>query len=127
MWRWNGNSSASDQNPTSILDRDCETEGRLKFAGTLIINGKVRGEIFSSGTLLVGESAEVEGDVRVNTAIVSGQVTGNLIARERVELRSGARITGDIVTPALVLDEGVVFEGNCRMRSDEVAAAQKTS
>lgn len=102
-------------------------EGCLKFAGTLIINGKLRGEILSSGTLLVGETAEVEGDVRVNTAIVSGQVTGNLIARERIELRSGARITGDIVTPALVLDEGVVFEGNCKMRSDEVAAAQKSS
>jgi cytoskeletal protein CcmA (bactofilin family) len=127
VWRWNGNSSASDQNPTSVLDQDCEMEGRLKFAGTLILNGKLRGEILSSGTLLVGESAEVEGDVRVNTAIVSGQITGNLVARGRVELRSGARITGDIVTPALVLDEGVVFEGNCKMRSDEVAAAQKSS
>ncbi len=127
MWRWNGNSSASDQNPTSVLDQDCELEGRVKFAGTLIINGKLRGEIISSGTLLVGESAQVEGDVRVNTAIVSGQITGSLAARERVELRSGARITGDIFTPALVLDEGVVFDGSCKMRSDEVAAAQKSS
>ncbi len=127
MWRWNGNSSASDQNPTSVLDRDCEIEGRLKFIGTLIVNGKLRGEIFSSGTLLVGETAEVEGDVQVDIVIVNGQITGNVVARERIELRSGARMTGDIVTPALVLEEGVVFDGGCRMRSDEVAAAQKSS
>lgn len=127
MWRWSGNSSDSDHGSTSVLDRDCDVEGRLRFTGTFIINGKFRGEVVSPGTLLVGESAEIEGDIRVATAIVSGQVVGNIAARERVELRAGARITGDLITPALVLEEGVAFDGNCRMRSDAVAAAQKTS
>ena len=126
MWRWNGNSSASDPISTSVLDEECEFVGRLRFVGTLIINGKFRGEIFSSGTLLLGEAADVEGEVQVGTAVVSGQVSGTLVARERVELRKSARIKGDIVTTALVLEEGVVFDGRCRMRSDEVAAAQKT-
>jgi len=127
VWLKNGNGQASDQGSTSVLDQDCEFEGRLRFAGTLIINGKFRGEILSSGTLLVGETADVEGDVRVGTAVVTGKVAGSLAARERVELRAGARVEADLTTPALVLEEGVVFDGGCKMMGGEAAAAQKSS
>lgn len=127
MWRWRGNNSAPDQASTSVIDQGCELEGRLTFAGTLILNGKFHGEIFSSDTLLVGESGEVEAEVQVGVAIVSGQITGNINARERVELRGTARIFGDIVTPVLVLEEGVVFDGRCKMKNEEIRAVQKSS
>ncbi|MFQ5903861.1 MAG: polymer-forming cytoskeletal protein, partial [Candidatus Binatia bacterium] len=68
-----------------------------------------------------------EAEVQAGIAIVSGQITGNIIARERVELRSTARIFGDIVTPVLVLEEGVVFDGHCKMKGEELRAAQKSS
>lgn len=127
MWRWRGNSSAPDQSSTSVIDQGCELEGRLTFVGTLVLNGKFRGELFSSDTLLVGETGQAEAEVQVGVAIVSGQITGNIIARERVELRSTARIYGDIVTPVLVLEEGVVFDGRCKMKSEELRAVQKSS
>jgi cytoskeletal protein CcmA (bactofilin family) len=127
MWRWKADSTASEQNSTSVIDQSCEMEGRFRFSGTLIINGKFRGELLSPDTLLVGETAELEADVRVGTVIVNGSVSGNITARERVELRAGARIAGGIVTPALVLEEGVVFDGRCSMIGDEIAAAQKIS
>ena len=127
MWRWRRNSSAPEQASTSVIDQGCELEGRLTFVGTLVLNGKFRGEIFSSDTLLVGETGQAEAEVQVGIAIVSGQVTGNLIARERVELRGSARIFGDIVTPVLVLDEGVVFDGRCKMKNEELRAVQKSS
>ncbi len=127
MWRWKADPTASAQNSTSVIDQSCEMEGRFRFAGTLIINGKFRGELLSPDTLLVGESAELEAEVRVGTVIVNGSVIGNITARERVELRAGARIAGGIVTPALVLEEGVVFDGRCSMIGDKVAAAQKIS
>jgi len=127
MWRRNHNSSAADQNSTSVIDQGCEVEGRFRFSGTLAINGKFRGELLSPGTLLVGESAELEAEVSVGTAIISGQVTGSVVARERVELRSSAKISGNIVTPSLVLEEGVVFDGRCNMIGSETAAAQKSS
>ena len=127
MWHWNNNSSASAQISTSIIDRGCEIEGRFRFSGTLAINGKFRGELHSPDTLLVGESAELEAEVSVGTVIISGQVTGTVMARERVELRAGARIAGNIVTPVLVLEEGVVFDGRCSMIGSETAAAQKIS
>lgn len=127
MWRWRGNSSAPDQASTSVIDQGCELEGRLTFVGTLVLNGKFRGELFSSDTLLVGETGQAEAEVQVGVAIVSGQITGNIIARERVELRRTARIYGDIVTPVLVLEEGVVFDGRCKMKSEELRAVQKSS
>lgn len=127
MWRWRGNSSAPDQASTSVIDQGCELEGRLTFAGTLVLNGKFRGELFSSDTLLVGETGQAEAEIQVGVAIVSGRITGNIIARERVELRSSARIFGDIVTPVLVLEEGVVFDGRCKMKSEELQAVQKSS
>lgn len=127
MWRWRGNSSAPDQASTSVIDQGCELEGRLTFAGTLVLNGKFRGELFSSDTLLVGETGQAEAEVQVGVAIVSGQITGNIIAHERVELRRTARVYGDIVTPVLVLEEGVVFDGRCKMKSEELRAVQKSS
>ena len=127
MWRWRGNNSAPDHASTSVIDQGCELEGRLTFAGTLVLNGKFRGEIFSSDTLLVGETGQVEAEVQVGVAIVSGQITGNIIARERVELKGSARIFGDIVTPVLVLEEGVVFDGRCKMKHEEPRAIQKSS
>ncbi|MEK6600769.1 MAG: polymer-forming cytoskeletal protein [Candidatus Binatota bacterium] len=127
MWRWRGNSSAPDQASTSVIDQGCELEGRLTFVGTLVLNGKFRGELFSSDTLLVGETGQAEAEIQVGVAIVSGQITGNIIAHERVELRGTARIYGDIVTPVLVLEEGVVFDGRCKMKSEELRAVQKSS
>src|SRR3989304_6833958 len=126
MWRWRGNNSAPDHASTSGIDQGCELEGRLTFSGTLVLNGKFRGEIYSSDTLLVGESGQAEAEVQVGVAIVSGQVIGNIIARERVELRGSARIFGDIVTPAMVLEEGVVFDGRCKMKTEEIRAMQKS-
>ena len=127
MWRWNANIAASGDAATSVIDQGCELEGRLCFSGTLVLHGKFRGELASCDMLLVGETGELEAEVQVGTAIVSGQVRGNIMARERVELRSSARIFGDIMTPVLVLEEGVVFDGRCKMRNDEPAAMQKSS
>jgi len=127
MWRWKGNNSAPDQASTSVIDQGCELEGRLTFVGALVLNGKFRGEIFSSDTLLVGETGQVEAEVQVGVAIVSGQITGNIIALERVELRGTARIFGDIVTPVLVLEEGVVLDGRCKTKNEDLRAVQKSS
>jgi cytoskeletal protein CcmA (bactofilin family) len=91
------------------------------------LNGKFRGELISSDTLLVGETGEVQAEVQVGVAIVSGQIRGNITARERVELRATARVFGDIATPVLILEEGVVFDGRCKMQGEEPQAAQKSS
>jgi len=125
MWRWRGNNPTPDQPAMSVLDQGCELEGHLTFSGTLVLNGKFQGELLSSDTLIVGEAGDLKADVRVGIAIVSGQVLGHITAKERVELRSTARMYGDIVTPVLVLEEGVIFDGHCKMKGDELEAVNE--
>ena len=90
-------------------------EGRYTFRGTVMLNGKFKGEISSGDTLIIGERAVVQADVRAGRVTVSGEVTGNLRATERVELRRTARVYGDVEAPVVVVEEGVLFEGHCRM------------
>lgn len=125
MWRWRGNNSTPDQPAMSILDQGCELEGRLAFSGTLVLNGKFQGELLSADTLIVGENGDLKADIQVGVAIVSGQLSGHITAKERVELRSTARMYGDIVTPVLVLEEGVIFDGHCKMKGDELKAVNE--
>ena len=127
MWRWSGNSSAPDHAATSVIDQGCELEGRLTFVGTLVMNGKVRGEVVSSDTLIVGDTGDIEANIQVGVAIVSGTIRGHMTALDRVELRSSASMYGDIVTPVLVLEEGVVFDGHCKMKTDALEVVKKRS
>ena len=105
---------------TSVIDHGCEAEGRLAFVGTVALNGKFHGELLSADTLLLGEQAEVEAQVEVGVGIISGQIKGNITARERVELARSARIFGNISAPVLVLEEGAVFDGQCKTSRPEV-------
>lgn len=107
----------------AFLGRGCEYEGKLTFEGTVRIDGRFTGEIFSNDVLIIGQGAEVHAEIDVAVVIVSGNVVGNITARNRVELHAPARLVGNLVTPVLTVDEGVFFEGNCRM---DVAAYQKS-
>ncbi len=124
MWRWKKKNLHPDHEATSVIDQGCQFDGRLSFVGTLIVNGKFKGELISSSTLVVGETGELEAEVRAGTIILAGQVSGHITARERVELRKSARIYGDIVSPVLILEEGVIFDGHCNMKGKEVQVIQ---
>ncbi len=108
-----------DENPTTLLDRGCQFEGKLTFEGSVQINGKFKGEIFSEGTLVIGEGAEIEGKIEIDTVLISGQVHGNIQAKHKIEMLPPAFVKANIVTNALVVEEGAVFEGNCAMGKKE--------
>jgi cytoskeletal protein CcmA (bactofilin family) len=99
----------------TLLGRGSSFDGKLTFEGTVRIDGKLSGEIFSNDVLVVGEGAEVSAEIDVGVLIVEGSVTGNVRAKRSVELHAPARVRGNIETPSLFIDKGVMFEGNCRM------------
>ena len=102
--------------------RICVLQGsKLCFQGTVRISGTFRGEIFTPDTLVVGEGARVNAKIEAGTVIISGEVTGSISARHRVEIHKPAVFRGDIVTPSLKVDEGVIFEGSSRMVQSAVA------
>ncbi|HSE03090.1 MAG TPA: polymer-forming cytoskeletal protein [Methylomirabilota bacterium] len=100
---------------TAFIDEGSEMEGRYTFRGTVMLNGKFKGEISSEDTLIIGERAVIVADIRAGRVLVSGEVTGNVRAMERIDLRRTARVFGDVEAPVVVLEEGVLFEGYCRM------------
>jgi cytoskeletal protein CcmA (bactofilin family) len=90
-------------------------EGKLSFDEMVRLDGSFIGEINSTDTLVVGESAKVEGEIRVGALILSGSFKGNIQASGMVELRAPARVEGNIETPMLKIEENVRFNGQIIM------------
>ena len=90
--------------------------GEAVFKGMLRIDGRLTGRISSrEGTLLVGTNGQVDADIEVAVATINGTVNGDIIATERLEMGRAARINGNIQTPSLMIEQGAIFEGSCRM------------
>jgi cytoskeletal protein CcmA (bactofilin family) len=106
-----------DDEINTLLGKGSKFEGKLSFEGTVRIDGRLHGEIFSDDILVIGEGAEVSAEIEVGVLIVKGNVTGNIRAHRAVELHAPARVRGNIETPSLLIDKGVIFEGNCRMEN----------
>ncbi|HEY9404660.1 MAG TPA: polymer-forming cytoskeletal protein, partial [Pyrinomonadaceae bacterium] len=101
--------------------------GEANFKGMLRVDGHLSGRVSSQdGTLIVSTGGQVDADVEVSVAQIYGTVVGNVTATKRIELGRVAKVTGDIQTPALVIEQGAVFEGSCRMQQikDEQAKGE---
>lgn len=118
-----GSSLNLKQRPSALFATEAELTGEIVFKDMVRVNGHVAGTIYSkTGTLIVDLSARVEANVDVVVAIINGTVKGDVIARERVELGPASKIYGNIWTHSLVIKDGAIFEGVCRM-IDEVGKA----
>jgi cytoskeletal protein CcmA (bactofilin family) len=90
--------------------------GEANFRGMLRIDGHLTGRIVSQdGTLLVGTNGQVDADIEVAVATINGTVNGDIIATERLEMGRAAHVKGNIQTPSLMIEQGAIFEGSCRM------------
>lgn len=112
--------AASNKRPSrsapSIISGDMQVNGQLTAAGDIQVDGKVDGDI-TSGSLTIGEKAQVSGDIMAEEVIVRGKVVGSIRAR-KVQLCSTAHVEGDIFHQALAVETGAYFEGNCRHSDD---------
>lgn len=99
----------------AFIDEESEIEGKYTCGGTVVLDAKFRGEITSKDTLIIGERGVVHASIRAVTLVVRGELVGDVMASARVELKKTARITGDIEAPVVVMEEGAVHDGHCRM------------
>ena len=120
MFGKEGESMADEGKMNSIIGKGCKVTGTIDVQdGTLRIDGEFDGNVnCPGGTLVIGKGGMVKADVKVSSAVVGGTVNGNIDAREKIELQAGSRLEGDIKTRRLVIDEGVFFEGSCKMSPD---------
>jgi cytoskeletal protein CcmA (bactofilin family) len=121
LWKSKRKSLARHGDLTAFIDEGSEIEGKYTFSGTVLLNGKFHGEIASTDTLIIGEKGVVNANIRTGSVVIRGEVVGNVQATERVELKGTARVFGDLEAPVVVIEEGVLFEGHCRMTKTKPA------
>ncbi|MCG8419705.1 MAG: polymer-forming cytoskeletal protein [Proteobacteria bacterium] len=110
---------------TTLLGKGSDFEGKLTFEGAVRIEGKFKGEVFSDDVLVVGEEAYVEAEINIGEIIIQGTIVGNIRAKRAIEIRQPGRVKGDITTPSLQIERGVVFEGRSFMEEQSQKAQEK--
>jgi cytoskeletal protein CcmA (bactofilin family) len=107
----------------NVLSSDVEIKGNLKFTGELTFEGKLDGEIQTEGTLNLGDSASVNGNISAQSVVVRGKVNGNINAKDKIEIKTKAELFGDIRAAKLVIEEGVTYVGKTEVNPNKVAPA----
>jgi cytoskeletal protein CcmA (bactofilin family) len=111
---------------SAFFGKGAKLVGKIVLDGPARIEGQIEGEIESKDVLTIGEGAIVKAKITGTTVIVHGQVTGDVSARTKLELRSPGCIRGNVSTASLVIQEGTVFEGQCTMGGDARATIKVT-
>lgn len=117
-----GTGAAAFGNLTAFIDQGSEFEGKLSFRDTVRIDGSFSGEISSENTLIVGESGKIHATIKSVCVMVSGQVDGDIQATSQIVLHKSAVVTGDLVAPNIVMEEGAQLNGNVRMGRPQASA-----
>src|SRR5437868_236416 len=105
----------------NVLNSDVDIKGTLKFSGDLTFDGKLEGDINSEGTLTLGENAVVKGTIDVGSVVVRGKITGNVIAKDKVDLKARTELFGDVRAAKLLMEEGVTFVGKTEVNPNKVS------
>ena len=119
-------SGLSGKNITAFLGKETYFKGVIQFEGTMRIDGKVDGEIISNHTLIIGETAEIDGAVRVRTVVCGGQITGEIESGDSLHLVKPSKVKAKIQTRSLLVEEGVIFNGQCEMPESGSGDSDKT-
>ena len=99
----------------TVLGANAVFKGELTFKDTLCIDGEFEGKLTTSDKLIVAKEGTVLADIEAGTVICRGKITGNVKASQKVEIQSTGKIVGDVLTPALMIELGAVFNGKSYM------------
>jgi cytoskeletal protein CcmA (bactofilin family) len=105
----------------NVLGSDVEIKGTLKFTGELTFEGKLEGEIHTDGTLNLGDTAVINGNIDAQSVVVRGKVNGNINAKEKIDIKAKAELFGDIKATKLVIEEGVTYVGKTEVNPNKVS------
>ncbi|MFO7870098.1 MAG: polymer-forming cytoskeletal protein [Kiritimatiellia bacterium] len=114
---------ANETKRTSIAE-DVEIVGSIKSSGNVQIDGRLNGDLNCTADATIGTNANVKGNLSVNSVTVLGQVNGNITAKDRIELKSSAKVTGDIRAKRMAVEDGVMFVGKSEVNPSGSAGAR---
>ncbi len=111
--------------PPSCIGASCEFSGKIQSPETIRIDGRVKGEVHCEQTVIVGESASIQAVIHAASIVIAGEVKGDMSATGKITLQKTARVTGDLRTPGIVIEEGAKLEGRIVISPDDQPAAPK--
>ena len=103
----------------SLIGENTVLRGEFDLKGVLRIDGIFHGNVQGEGKVLIGENGECNGDISSNVVIIGGKVKGNIIAAEMVSILSSGMLIGNVETPRLIAEEGMIFDGKCIILKQE--------
>jgi cytoskeletal protein CcmA (bactofilin family) len=117
MWAMGekGTHLGSDNENVTFLGKSSDFKGIIRFDGTIRIDGRLEGEIHTTGVLIVGEHAVIKGIVSAGSVMTSGKINGTVTAAEQIQILKPGILIGDIRTPAISIENGSHFHGMCDM------------
>jgi len=124
----------NNQAPRTVIGQDVEIVGSIKSGGAIQIDGKLNGDLACSGNVVIGAGAAIKGNLSVNSITVLGSVTGNVSAKDKIELKASANVNGDIRAKRMSVEDGVTFVGKSEVnpsgsqpRPDQRTAEQEAA
>jgi cytoskeletal protein CcmA (bactofilin family) len=121
-WAWLDKKQSEPSEWTGFLEKGVRLEGKLETSGTLRIDSTMKGTLVSDGMLILGEHAQVEGEILGNRVVILGRFTGTIRAKSRVEIHPKAIVSAEVHTPCMVIEPGSVFDGECHMPKPDDSA-----
>jgi len=113
--------TSSNNDSKNVLNSDVDLKGTLRFNGEMTFDGKIEGDILSEGSLALGDNAVVKGNIAVNSVVVRGKITGNVTAKEKIDIKSRTELFGNIKAARLAMEEGVTFVGQTEVNPGKAA------
>ena len=110
-----GSSSSISEQVGTIIGNDTSFKGNITSQGTIRIDGQHEGDLNIAGDLVIGESGQLQSQVKARSILVAGTISGNIEATDKLELMPTAKVYGDIKVGTLTINEGAVFRGACQM------------
>ncbi len=118
-----GRRMADQQGEVTIVGKGAKLEGTVVSAGSLRIDGQVKGQINADGDVMLSPQSQVEADIRAQNVAVAGRFKGNIVVKGRAEISRGGRVDGNITSKTLVIEEGAVFQGQSIMDQPQAGQA----
>ncbi|KXG76392.1 hypothetical protein AN618_16320 [Fervidicola ferrireducens] len=105
----------------TLIGKGTEIKGTIRATGVLRIEGRIEGELESTGDIIIAETGVVNAQLKARNAVIAGEVNGNVFLSGKLEIKSSGRVLGDLKVEGLTVEDGAFFEGRCEMnRTKEV-------
>jgi cytoskeletal protein CcmA (bactofilin family) len=111
----------------SVITSEVEIKGTIKSSGSVRMDGKLDGDLISQGDSILGKTATMKGNISGNNVVIEGTINGSITAKDKIEMKATARITGDIKAKRLAVEDGVTFVGKADVNPGGSSVATSTS